>query len=103
MRYFLMIVFGGVIGIGFFVGIGGNIVSVGFLGILIVYCFGGFVVYCIMFFLGELVSVYFIIGSFGDYVVKFIGFGMGYMVFWMYWFGWVIMVVLEYIVIGMFM
>lgn len=103
MRHLLMIAFGGAIGTGLFVGTGGNIASAGPLGTLIAYCFGGLVVYCIMLSLGELASVYPTTGSFGDYAAKFIGPGTGYMVFWMYWLGWVITVALEYIAIGMLM
>ncbi|PUD53832.1 amino acid permease [Helicobacter pylori] len=103
MRHLLMIAFGGAIGTGLFVGTGGNIANAGPLGTLIAYGFGGLVVYCIMLSLGELASVYPTTGSFGDYAAKFIGPGTGYMVFWMYWLGWVITVALEYIAIGMLM
>ncbi|AFI04015.1 amino acid permease [Helicobacter cetorum] len=103
MRHLLMIAFGGAIGTGLFVGTGGNIASAGPLGTLIAYCFGGLVVYCIMLSLGELASFYPTTGSFGDYAAKFIGPSTGYMVFWMYWLGWVITVALEYIAIGMLM
>lgn len=98
-----MIAFGGAIGTGLFVGTGGNIHNAGPLGTLIAYAVGGIIIYSVMLSLGELVSSFPNTGSFGDYAYRFIGPGTGYMIFWLYWLGWVISVGVEYIAIGFLM
>ncbi|GMB95731.1 amino acid permease [Helicobacter sp. NHP22-001] len=103
VRQLLMIALGGTIGTGLFVGTGGNIANAGPLGTLIAYMVGGVIVYSIILSLGELASVYPTTGSFGDYATRFIGPATGYMVFWMYWVGWVITVAVEYIAVGLLM
>lgn len=103
LRQLLMIALGGTIGTGLFVGTGDNIASAGPLGTLIAYLVGGVIVYSIILSLGELASAYPTTGSFGDYAGRFIGPATGYMVFWMYWMGWVVSVAVEYIAVGLMM
>ncbi|WP_104637703.1 amino acid permease [Helicobacter felis] len=103
LRQVLMIALGGTIGTGLFVGTGGNIANAGPLGTLLAYIVGGVIVYSIILSLGELASVYPSTGSFGDYATRFIGPATGYMVFWMYWAGWIITVAVEYIAVGLLM
>ncbi|EFX41449.1 amino acid permease [Helicobacter suis HS5] len=103
LRQLLMIALGGTIGTGLFVGTGGNIANAGPLGTLIAYLIGGVIVYSIVLSLGELASVYPSTGSFGDYASRFIGPATGYMVFWVYWVGWIISVAVEYIAVGFLM
>ncbi|WP_104749061.1 amino acid permease [Helicobacter cynogastricus] len=99
----LMIALGGTIGTGLFVGTGGNIANAGPLGTLLAYIAGGVIVYSIILSLGELASVYPSTGSFGDYATRFIGPATGYMVFWMYWVGWIVTVAVEYFAVGVLM
>ncbi|WP_104740141.1 amino acid permease [Helicobacter bizzozeronii] len=99
----LMIALGGTIGTGLFAGTGGNIANAGPLGTLIAYFVGGVIVYSIMLSLGELASMYPSTGSFGDYADRFIGPATGYMVFWMYWVGWIVTVAVEYFMVGALM
>ncbi|MFC3848101.1 amino acid permease [Helicobacter baculiformis] len=103
LRQVLMIALGGTIGTGLFVGTGGNIANAGPLGTLLAYIVGGVIVYSIILSLGELASVYPSTGSFGDYATRFIGPATGYMVFWMYWVGWIVTVAVEYIAVGLLM
>ncbi|WP_104695252.1 amino acid permease [Helicobacter salomonis] len=103
LRQVLMIALGGTIGTGLFVGTGGNIASAGPLGTLLAYIAGGVIVYSIILSLGELASVYPSTGSFGDYATRFIGPATGYMVFWMYWVGWIVTVAVEYFAVGVLM
>ncbi|WP_253248298.1 amino acid permease [Helicobacter sp. 12S02634-8] len=103
LRHLLMIAFGGAIGTGLFVGTGGNIASAGPLGTLIAYAIGGVIIYSVMLSLGELASYFPHTGSFGDYAHRFIGPATGYMIFWLYWLGWVISVGIEYIAVGFLM
>lgn len=62
--YLFMILLGGVIGIGFFLGIGFIINQVGLFGVVLFYLVGGFIMFLIMFCLGELVVVFFVLGFF---------------------------------------
>ncbi|WP_120946007.1 amino acid permease [Helicobacter labacensis] len=103
LRQVLMIALGGTIGTGLFVGTGGNIANAGPLGTLLAYIVGGVIVYSIILSLGELASVYPSTGSFGDYATRFIGPATGYMVFWMYWVGWIVTVAVEYFAVGALM
>ncbi|PAF50610.1 amino acid permease [Helicobacter sp. 13S00477-4] len=103
LRHLLMIAFGGAIGTGLFVGTGGNIHQAGPLGTLIAYAVGSIVIYSIMLSLGELASYFPNTGSFGDYSYRFIGHATGYMIFWLYWLGWVITAGVEYIAVGFLM
>ncbi|MDO7253529.1 amino acid permease [Helicobacter sp. faydin-H76] len=102
-RHLMMIAFGGAIGTGLFVGTGGNIHQAGPLGTLIAYAVGGIIIYSIMLSLGELASYFPNTGSFGDYAYRFIGPATGYVIFWLYWIGWVISAGVEYIAIGFLM
>jgi arginine/ornithine permease len=99
-RHLFMIALGGVIGTGFFNGSGYTISQAGPIGAVISYLVGGLVMYLIMLCLGELTLANPTSGSFQDYTTKYIGPGTGFMVGWLYWFGWAATVALELVTIG---
>lgn len=103
LRHLMMIAFGGAIGTGLFVGTGGIINQTGPLGTIIAYIVGSIMIYSVMLSLGELASSFPTAGSFGDYAYVFINPSTGYMIFWLYWFGWVITAAAEYIAVGFLM
>ncbi|MXQ55474.1 amino acid permease [Shimazuella sp. KC615] len=99
-RHLFMIALGGVIGTGFFNGSGYTISQAGPIGAVLSYIVGGIVMYLVMLCLGELTIANPSSGSFQDYATRFIGPGTGFMVGWLYWFGWAATVALELLTIG---
>lgn len=93
-----MIVFGGVIGIGFFFGVGGCFVLVGF-GLFLVYGICGIFVFLILCVFGELVLYCLFLGLFVFYVCEFYGEKVVFVVGWMYFLNWVMMGIVDIIVI----
>lgn len=95
----MMIVFGGVIGVGLFVGFGVIIVMVGFVVILL-YLIGGVIVMLVMFMFGEMVFCNFDSGLFFMYVSSYFGEWVGFVVGWLYWFKLMMMIIVEVILFG---
>lgn len=76
-----MIVIGGMIGLGLFMGVMLMIKWIGFL-VLLVYVFVGMVLYGVMWVFGEMVYLMLGIGLFVDYGLKYIYLVVGYLVKW---------------------
>lgn len=97
-----MIVIGGVIGMGLFLGVGGCLVVVGLVLVLVyVLCgFFGFLVLCV---LGELIMYWFSLGLFVSYVCEFYGEKLVFVVGWMYWINWVMILVVDVMVVVLYM
>lgn len=76
-----MIVLGGMIGVGLFMGVFLIICWIGFL-VMGVYVIVGFFLYLIMCVLGEMFYVDFLIGFFVNYVSEYIYFVVGYLIVW---------------------
>lgn len=70
---------------------------------IFVYLVGVGIVYLVMLCFGELLVVMFVMGVFYIYVVKYIGLGIGFMVVWLYWLIWIVVLGLEFIVVGLLM
>jgi arginine/ornithine permease len=102
-RHLFMIALGGVIGTGFFLSSGYTVGQAGPFGAVLSYLIGGLTMYLVMLCLGELAVAMPVAGSFQDYSTRFIGPSTGFVVGWMYWFGWAVTVALELISIGLLM
>lgn len=76
-----MIVFGGMIGVGFFMGVISIIKWIGLL-VIFVYLIVGIFLFLIMRVMGEMIYLNFIIGSFVIFVSDYIYFVVGYMIVW---------------------
>ncbi|MFT8323658.1 MAG: amino acid permease [Bacillus sp. (in: firmicutes)] len=102
-RHLFMIALGGVIGTGLFLGSGFTISQAGPLGSILAYIIGGFLMYLVMLCLGELAVVLPEPGSFQTYTTRYIGPSTGFMIGWIYWFGWANTVGLEFTSAGILM
>lgn len=76
-----MIVFGGMIGVGFFMGVISIIKWIGLL-VIFVYLIVGIFLFLIMRVMGEMIYLNFIIGLFVIFVSDYIYFVVGYMIVW---------------------
>lgn len=76
-----MIVFGGMIGVGFFMGVISIIKWMGLL-VIFVYLIVGIFLFLIMRVMGEMIYLNFIIGLFVIFVSDYIYFVVGYMIVW---------------------
>lgn len=99
--YIELIVFGGIIGVGFFMGVVSMFKWVGLL-VLLVYIIVGLFVFFIMCLMGEMFFLEFVIGFFVVYVYWYMSFFFGYFIVWLYWFMWMVVGILEIIVIGVY-
>ncbi|MGP7816479.1 amino acid permease [Niallia sp. 01092] len=102
-RHLFMIALGGVIGTGLFLGSGFTISQAGPLGSMLAYILGGFLMYLVMLCLGELAVIMPEPGSFQSYTTKYLGPSTGFMIGWLYWFGWANTVGLEFTSAGILM
>jgi arginine/ornithine permease len=102
-RHLFMIALGGVIGTGFFLGSGSVIGQAGPVGAILSYLLGGLVMYLVMLCLGELSVAMPSSGSFQDYTTRFVGPATGFVIGWLYWFGWAVTVALELVSMGILM
>lgn len=93
----MMIVIGGIIGVGFFVGSSVFIVLVG-LVVIFSYGFVGLFVMMVMWMLSEMVVVVFSICFFFEFMCYVLGNWVGFLIGWFYWYFWVVVVVIEVIV-----
>ncbi|KAM0229000.1 hypothetical protein ACHAPO_010275 [Fusarium lateritium] len=100
-RHLMMLVIGGVIGPGYFVGMGNGLSQAGPAGILL--CFGiiGTILWAVMQSLGELGSFIPVSGSFVHYSARFIDPALGFSLGWNYWFLWAGIIMAEYNNLGL--
>ncbi|KAJ6438238.1 amino-acid permease inda1 [Purpureocillium lavendulum] len=94
-RHLHMIAIGGSIGAGFFVGSGGALAKGGPASVLLCFCIVGFMVFNVVFALGELAIMYPISGGFYTYATRFIDPSFGFAVGWNYLFLWSVVLPLE--------
>ncbi|KYK61659.1 Amino-acid permease inda1 [Drechmeria coniospora] len=94
-RHLHMIAIGGSIGAGFFVGSGSALSKGGPASILICFSIVGFMVFNVVFALGELAVMYPISGGFYTYVTRFIDPSIGFAIGWNYFFLWSVVLPLE--------
>ncbi|POR33743.1 Amino-acid permease inda1, partial [Tolypocladium paradoxum] len=94
-RHLHMIAIGGSIGAGFFVGSGGALNKGGPASLLICFSVVGFMVFNVVFALGELAVMYPISGGFYTYATRFIDPSFGFAVGWNYLFLWSVVLPLE--------
>lgn len=97
----MMIVIGGVIGIGLFFGFGSVIWVVG-LVIILIYLIVGIFCFFMMWVFGELFLVDLFKYFFIDLVKEYLGDWMEFIVGWMYWFCWLLLVMVDLMVIGIY-
>ncbi|KAG5948953.1 Amino-acid permease inda1 [Claviceps pazoutovae] len=100
-RHLHMIAIGGSIGAGFFVGSGGALSRGGPASMLICFSIVGFMVFNVVFALGELAVMYPISGGFYTYASRFIDPSFGFAVGWNYLFLWLVVLPLELTVCGL--
>ncbi|KAM0252858.1 hypothetical protein ACHAQJ_007487 [Trichoderma viride] len=100
-RHLQMIAIGGSIGAGFFVGSGGALSKGGPASVLICFLLIGFMVFNVVFALGELAIMYPVSGGFYTYATRFIDPSFGFAVGWNYFFLWVVVLPLELTVCGL--
>ncbi|KAH0529190.1 hypothetical protein TsFJ059_003963 [Trichoderma semiorbis] len=94
-RHLQMIAIGGSIGAGFFVGSGGALAKGGPASVLICFLVVGFMVFNVVFALGELAIMYPVSGGFYTYATRFIDPSFGFAVGWNYFFLWFVVLPLE--------
>ncbi|KAL7907150.1 amino acid permease domain-containing protein [Trichoderma velutinum] len=94
-RHLQMIAIGGSIGAGFFVGSGGALAKGGPASVLICFLVVGFMVFNVVFALGELAIMYPVSGGFYTYATRFIDPAFGFAVGWNYFFLWFVVLPLE--------
>ncbi|KAH6605672.1 amino-acid permease inda1 [Trichoderma cornu-damae] len=94
-RHVQMIAIGGSIGAGFFVGSGGALSKGGPASVLICFLLVGFMVFNVVFALGELAIMYPVSGGFYTYATRFIDPSFGFAVGWNYFFLWFVVLPLE--------
>ncbi|EFY89870.1 Amino-acid permease inda1 [Metarhizium acridum CQMa 102] len=100
-RHLKMIAIGGSIGAGFFVGSGSALAKGGPASVLICFSIVGFMVFNVVFALGELAVMYPISGGFYTYASRFIDPSFGFAVGWNYLFLWLVVLPLELTVCGL--
>ncbi|KAK1251991.1 hypothetical protein MKX07_007470 [Trichoderma sp. CBMAI-0711] len=94
-RHLQMIAIGGSIGAGFFVGSGGALAKGGPASVLICFLVVGFMVFNVVFALGELAIMYPVSGGFYTYATRFIDPSFGFAVGWNYFSLWFVVLPLE--------
>ncbi|UKZ76638.1 Amino-acid permease inda1 [Trichoderma virens FT-333] len=94
-RHVQMIAIGGSIGAGFFVGSGGALAKGGPASVLICFLVVGFMVFNVVYALGELAIMYPVSGGFYTYATRFIDPSFGFAVGWNYFFLWFVVLPLE--------
>ncbi|KAF4979777.1 hypothetical protein FZEAL_4081 [Fusarium zealandicum] len=85
-RHLMMMVIGGVIGPGYFVGMGNGLSGAGPAGLLLCFAVVGTVLWAVMQSLGELGAFIPVSGSFVHYAARFIDPAVGFSLGWNYWF-----------------
>jgi amino acid transporter len=97
----MLIISGGTIGTGLFIGSGGAIAKSGPAGALIAYMFVGTIVYSVITSLGEMATYIPISGAFTNYAARFIDPSLGFSMGWIYWFSWAMTYALELTATGL--
>ncbi|KAF4544027.1 Amino acid permease [Lasiodiplodia theobromae] len=95
-RHLMMLAIGGVIGPGYFVGMGTGLSTAGPAGLLICFATVGALLWAVMQCLGELAAFLSTPGSFTDYTARFIDPAFGFALGWNYWFLWAGILMAEY-------
>jgi arginine/ornithine permease len=88
-RHLIMMAIGGTISAGFFLGTGSILSSVGALGTILAFLFGGLVMFLALLSLTEMAAYMPVSGSFQYYATKFISPLAGFMTGWLYLLNWV--------------
>ncbi|KAI9172813.1 amino-acid permease [Paramyrothecium foliicola] len=100
-RHLMMLVIGGVIGPGYFVGMGNGLSQAGPAGLLLCFAIIGTVLWAVMQTLGELGAFIPVSGSFIHYSARFIDPAIGFSLGWNYWFLWMGIIMAEYNNLGL--
>ncbi|KAL1956608.1 hypothetical protein VTO42DRAFT_6955 [Malbranchea cinnamomea] len=100
-RHLHMIAIGGSIGAGLFVGSGGALQTGGPAALIIAFMIIGFMMFNVVFALGELAIMYPVSGGFYTYSTRFIDPSWGFAMGWNYVFQWAIVLPLELVVAGL--
>ena len=99
-RHLQMIVIGGTIGTGLFLGSGQTIATAGPAGALVAFSLVGTLVYCIVSCLGEMAACLPIPGSFNAYALRFVDPALGFGLGWNYYIQWAISLPSELSALG---
>ncbi|KAF6825634.1 amino acid permease [Colletotrichum plurivorum] len=100
-RHLMMLAIGGVIGPGYFVGMGTGLSSAGPAGLLLCFSVVGVLLWAIMQSLGELGAFIPLSGSFTHYTSTFVDPAVGFALGWNYWFLWAGIIIAEYNNLGL--
>ncbi|KAF6804159.1 amino acid permease [Colletotrichum musicola] len=100
-RHLMMLAIGGVIGPGYFVGMGTGLSSAGPAGLLLCFAVVGVLLWAVMQSLGELGAFIPLSGSFTHYTSTFVDPAVGFALGWNYWFLWAGIIIAEYNNLGL--
>lgn len=100
-RHLMMLAIGGVIGPGYFVGMGQGLTTAGPAGLLICFAVVGTLLWAVMQCLGEMAAFLSTSGSFTDYSARFLDPAIGFALGWNYWFLWAGVLMAEYNNLGL--
>ncbi|KAH7022116.1 amino acid permease [Ilyonectria destructans] len=100
-RHLMMLAIGGVIGPGYFVGMGTGLSTAGPAGLLICFSIVGVLLWAVMQSLGELGAFIPMSGSFTHYTSMFVDPAVGFALGWNYWFLWAGIIIAEYNNLGL--
>ncbi|KAJ3527568.1 hypothetical protein NM208_g10636 [Fusarium decemcellulare] len=100
-RHLMMLAIGGVIGPGYFVGMGTGLSTAGPAGLLLCFSIVGVLLWAVMQSLGELGAFIPMSGSFTHYTSMFVDPAVGFALGWNYWFLWAGIIIAEYNNLGL--
>ncbi|KAL1405767.1 hypothetical protein Q8F55_007440 [Vanrija albida] len=100
-RHLQMIALGGIIGPGYFVGLGNGFTNGGPAGLLLGFGIVGFLLWCVMQSLGEMAAFISVTGSFTNYTGRFLDPALAFAVGWIYYFLWICILATEYNNLGL--
>ncbi|KAF3797504.1 putative amino-acid permease [Colletotrichum gloeosporioides] len=100
-RHLMMLAIGGVIGPGYFVGMGTGLTSAGPAGLLLCFTVVGVLLWAVMQSLGELGAFIPLSGSFTHYTSTFVDPAVGFALGWNYWLLWAGIIIAEYNNLGL--
>ncbi|KAM5363531.1 hypothetical protein ACJZ2D_011974 [Fusarium nematophilum] len=100
-RHLMMLAIGGVIGPGYFVGMGTGLSTAGPAGLLLCFSIVGVLLWAVMQSLGELGAFIPMAGSFTHYTSMFVDPAVGFALGWNYWFLWAGIIIAEYNNLGL--
>ncbi|KAJ4307768.1 hypothetical protein N0V84_012508, partial [Fusarium piperis] len=100
-RHLMMLAIGGVIGPGYFVGMGTGLSTAGPAGLLLCFAIVGILLWAVMQSLGELGAFIPMSGSFTHYTSMFLDPALGFALGWNYWLLWAGIIIAEYNNLGL--